>query len=63
MTYNSLVQLTGISRGSVSLTYNYTAGQDNGKIASTTNNTTGEQVVYQYDTLNRLIQAQAASNS
>ena len=35
--YNSLLQLTGINTGtassSVNLTYNYTAGQNNGKIA------------------------------
>jgi hypothetical protein len=61
-TYNSLLQLTSIYTGSVSLTYNYTAGQDNGKIASTTNNVSGEQVVYTYDSPNRLIQAQTASN-
>jgi RHS repeat-associated protein len=61
-TYNSLLQLTGINTGSVNLTYNYTAGQDNGKIASATNNVSGEQVVYTYDTLNRLIQAQTVSN-
>jgi RHS repeat-associated protein len=40
-----------------------TAGQDNGKIASTTNGITGEVVQYTYDSLNRLIQAQATSNS
>jgi RHS repeat-associated protein len=39
--------------------YNYTAGQDDGRIASITNNFTGEQVVYTYDTLNRLIKALA----
>ena len=67
LTYNSLLQLTGISAsggglGTVNLTYTYTAGQNNGKMASATNGVSGEQVVYQYDTLNRLIQAQTASN-
>ena len=43
--------------------YNYTAGQNNGKIASAVNyNLSGEQVVYTYDSLNRLIQAQTAAN-
>ena len=62
-TYNSLLQLTSIYTSYVSLTYAYTAGQDNGKIASTTNGITGEVVQYTYDSLNRLIQAQATSNS
>ena len=43
--------------------YNYHAGQNNGKIASAVNyNLSGEQVVYTYDSLNRLIQAQTAAN-
>ena len=62
-TYNSLLPLTGINAGSVNLTYNYTAVQNNGKIASTANNVSGEQVVYTYDSLNRPIQAQAASGA
>ena len=53
-TYNNLGQLTGISAGSVSLTYNYTTGQDNGKIASQYNAISGETVQYVYDSLNRL---------
>jgi RHS repeat-associated protein len=54
---------TGTASGDVSLTYTYTAGANNGKIASTTNNLTGEQVQYAYDSLNRLIQALATSHS
>ena len=48
-TYNSLLQLTGISSHSVSMQYNYNAGQNNGKIASAVNySLSGEQVVYTY---------------
>ena len=61
-TYNSLLQLTGVTRGTVNLTYGYTASQNNGKIASATNNASGEQVVYQYDALNRLIEAHTLDN-
>jgi RHS repeat-associated protein len=56
-TYNNLLQLTGISGGGISLTYNYTAGQDNGKIASQYNAISGETVQYVYDSLNRLSSA------
>ncbi|MGD0620015.1 MAG: hypothetical protein ABSB67_20420 [Bryobacteraceae bacterium] len=55
--------MTGGSSQYMSMQYYDNAGQDNGKIQSTTTNVSGEQVVYQYDTLKRLIQAQAASNS
>ena len=61
-TYNSLLQLTGINTGAVNLTYSYTTGSNNGKIASATNNASGEQVVYQYDALNRLIEAHTLDN-
>ena len=55
-TYNSLMQLTAIS-GPVNETYNYTAGSNNGRVASVTNTATSETVTYQYDSLNRLIAA------
>ena len=51
--YNSLNQLVGLSNINVNASYNYTAGSDNGKIASA--GIGGETVTYQYDSLNRLI--------
>ncbi len=55
--------MTGISSEYVSMQYSYNAGQNNGKIASAVNyNLSGEQVVYTYDSLNGLIQAQTAAN-
>ncbi len=61
-TYNSLLQLTNISATvqggtGINLTYNYTAGANNGKIVSMTDALSGETVAYQYDSLNRLISA------
>src|SRR5208283_1138989 len=56
--YNTMGQLTNITAGYMNLTYNYTAGQNNGKIASQTDGFSGETVTYAYDTLNRLISAQ-----
>ena len=58
--YNNLGQLTNITAGSFNISYNYTAGQNNGKIASQTDNLSGETVTYAYDTLNRLISAQGS---
>ena len=62
--YNSLMQLTNITTNDVylpsskiNITYNYTAGSNNGKIASATDSLSGETVTYQYDSLNRLISA------
>jgi len=56
--YNSLMQLIGITAGSaINISYNYTAGSNNGKIASTSDAISGETVTYQYDSLNRLISA------
>ena len=55
--YNTLMQLTSIGGAGVNLTYNYTAGANNGRIASMMDNVTNETVTYQYDSLNRLIAA------
>jgi len=57
--YNSLNQLVGLSNINVNASYNYTAGSDNGKIASAYIG--GETVTYQYDSLNRLISAAGSS--
>jgi len=59
--YNSLMQLSNITtsapNGGINLTYNYTAGSNNGKIGSMTDAISGETVAYQHDSLSRLISA------
>ena len=60
--YNNLMQLTNITASigntqQLNVSYNYTNGQNNGKIASTSDTISGETVTYQYDSLNRLISA------
>src|SRR5271165_2562500 len=53
-------QLTSLQvGGAVNMQYNYTAGQNNGKIASQKDLLSGEQVTYAYDSLNRLQSATA----
>jgi len=51
--YNALLQMTRMAN----VEYRYTAGQNNGRMASMAV-TGGEEVVYQYDALNRLVSAQ-----
>jgi YD repeat-containing protein len=67
-TYNPVtLQLNRIlttNGGSVmDMSYNYTAGQNNGRITSSTDGVLGETVNYTYDSLNRLSTAQATSNA
>ena len=65
-TYNSLQQLTHlVESGSQTLnvSYGYPSTANNGKLASQTDNLSGEQVVYTYDNLNRLATAAATNNS
>jgi RHS repeat-associated protein len=60
--YNSLFQMTRLTVGSV-LDKQYAfpaAGTNNGKIVSETDVLSGEQVLYTYDSLNRLATAQTA---
>ncbi len=61
--YDSMLQLTGVGNGAVSISYSYSATQNNGKITSQTDNLSGEQIVYTYDALNRLASAQATSGA
>ena len=62
-TYNSLFQLTRINAGtSMDIEYNYTAGSNNGRITSSLDHVTGENVTYTYDGLNRLTKAATADN-
>jgi len=62
--YNSMLQLTNItttttnpSGAQVNMTYTYSATQNNGRIVSSSDAITGENVSYTYDSLNRLIGA------
>jgi YD repeat-containing protein len=57
---NNLVQLISLTAGTLSATYNYPAGSNNGKITSSVIN--GETVTYQYDSLNRLIAATSSAS-
>ncbi|MEQ1948813.1 MAG: RHS repeat-associated core domain-containing protein [Bryobacteraceae bacterium] len=62
--YSSTFQLTRITVPSVlDIQYAYpSAGSNNGKLASQTDVLSGEQVVYTYDSLNRLATAQTVDN-
>jgi len=64
-TYNSLLQLTSITvSSSFSQQYVYpTNGTNNGKAIQQNDLISGEQVIYQYDSLNRLTLAQTTSGS
>jgi YD repeat-containing protein len=62
-TYNGLGQLTRMTKaGVMDVEYIYTAGQNNGRIARSKDNVTGEDVTYQYDSLNRLMHAETADS-
>ena len=50
-------QMTYLSSGSLSIGYNYSSTQNNGKITSQQDYVSGETVTYAYDTLNRLATA------
>jgi RHS repeat-associated protein len=56
--YNSRLQLTRVGTHQ----YEYSPTQNNGRIVSETDSSTGEQIVYAYDELNRLITAVTADN-
>jgi RHS repeat-associated protein len=64
-TYNNLNQMTQLTiTGSqpLNISYNFTAGQNNGKITSQTDNLSVETVTYQYDSLNRLLSASSSQS-
>jgi RHS repeat-associated protein len=66
--YNTLQQLTQrtTTTGSATMmnvTYNYTAGQNNGQIANSIDAVTGETIVYAYDSLKRLTNAASTSTA
>jgi YD repeat-containing protein len=65
--YNSMFQLTHQSVTNtggtlMDMTYNFTAGANNGRIASATDGVVGETVNYSYDSLNRLSLAETAGS-
>ncbi len=57
--FNELGQLTSMSAAGITETYSYAPGANNGRIVKKVTN--GEEVVYQYDAVNRLIQSTAQS--
>jgi RHS repeat-associated protein len=63
--YNSLLQLTRMTATGgttlMDMQYNYSSTQNNGRIVSSNDYVTGENVTYGYDALNRLTSASAAS--
>ena len=64
--YNTLNQLTQRTTTSgsttrMNMTYNYTAGKDNGQIGSSTDAVTGETITYLYDSLKRLAKASSGT--
>jgi RHS repeat-associated protein len=64
-TYNNLNQMTQLTitgTQPLNISYNFTAGQNNGKITSQTDNISGETVTYQYDSLNRLLSASSSQS-
>jgi RHS repeat-associated protein len=56
-TYNSIGQMTELQSGGLDIQYAYSATQNNGKITSQYDAISGEQIVYTYDSLNRLASA------
>jgi RHS repeat-associated protein len=61
--YNNLMQLTQLTAtgsASLSYTYNYPTGTNNGKISSQV--VSGETITYQYDSVNRLISATSSAS-
>ena len=62
-TYNANLQLTELVSGaSVHRKYIYSATQNNGQIVSQQDLVSGETISYQYDSLKRLVQANAAGD-
>jgi RHS repeat-associated protein len=58
--YNGLGQLTRITKpGAMDLEYRYSATANDGRITSQKDWVSGEEVVYQYDSLKRLIRAES----
>ncbi|MGH7868361.1 MAG: RHS repeat-associated core domain-containing protein [Candidatus Dormibacteraceae bacterium] len=61
-TYNSIGQMTLLQSGNLNIQYAYPATQNNGKIASQKDLPNGEEIVYYYDSLNRLAKAETTTD-
>ena len=62
--YNALGQMTRMTKGSlIDVEYRFSATANDGKIVSQKNWLTGEDVVYAYDELERLIRASTTNNA
>ena len=61
--YNNLFQLTQVSGNGINMQYRYSATQNNGKIVSQYDATSGEEVTYAYDSLQRLASAVTTDNA
>jgi RHS repeat-associated protein len=61
--YNSLLQMTQQTINGKAIQYLYTAGADNGQVASIQDAVSGETITYQYDSLKRLQSATSTTNS
>ena len=59
---NQMTRLTITGTAPLDISYNFPAGQNNGKISSQTDNLSGETVTYQYDSLNPLITASSSQS-
>jgi RHS repeat-associated protein len=60
--YNVNGQMTNLRSGSYHYAYNYSATQNDGRITSMQDVTSGETITYAYDSLNRLISASGTSD-
>jgi YD repeat-containing protein len=63
ISYNANLQVTELTAGSYHYRYNYSSTQNNGRVVSTSDVLSGETITYQYDTLNRLIQASGTGDA
>ncbi|MGA7409469.1 MAG: hypothetical protein WBW33_03225, partial [Bryobacteraceae bacterium] len=61
--YNANLQLKELTTGSYHFTYNYSGTQNNGRVQSINDVASGETITYQYDSLNRLIQASGSGDA
>ena len=59
--YNSLLQMTRLTFGSLDMEYIYSPTQNNGRITQSIEHVSNQTINYTYDPLNRLSTAQASS--
>ena len=61
--YNSLLQMTRLTFGSLDMEYIYSPTQNNGRITQSIEHVSNQTINYTYDSLNRLSTAQAGASS